>query len=170
MVVDRGNEGICARVTDAAFDADRALRGSRREIDGIEKLGHDLFHRQPLQPGKGEQGRIHLAFVQLAQARADRAPEDRQLDIRAKAADERLASERGGADGRTIRQSLQRRRGAADEGIAKILARQVGGDMQSVRQFRRHVLRRMHRDIQLAGGQLFLELLGEQALAADLAQ
>ena len=58
----------------------------------------------------------------------------------------------------------------ADEGVARILARQEGGELEPVRQHRRHVLGGMHGDVDAAGEQRLLDLLGEQALAAGLRQ
>ena len=43
-------------------------------------------------------------------------------------------------------------------------------DHEPVRQHGRHVLRRMHREVDRAGGERLLDLLGEQALAADLGE
>jgi hypothetical protein len=69
-----------------------------------------------------------------------------------------------------VRQLLEGRRGSADEGVADILARQEGGKLEPVRQARRHVLGRMHGEVEVARVQLRLDLLGEEALATDFGQ
>src|SRR5262249_40072314 len=56
------------------------------------------------------------------------------------------------------------------EGMARSAARQHGADYQPLRQEGRHILGRMHRDIDGAGQQGLLDLLGEEALAAGLGQ
>ena len=58
----------------------------------------------------------------------------------------------------------------ADEGVARILALEDGGDGEALRQDRRHVLHRMHGEVDVAGEQRLLQLLGEQPLAAGLDQ
>ncbi len=69
-----------------------------------------------------------------------------------------------------MRQTGESLRDGADEGIARILARQERGDHQALRQLCRHVLHRMHRQIDLAGSERLLDLLGEHALAAEFGQ
>jgi hypothetical protein len=69
-----------------------------------------------------------------------------------------------------MRQVAQARGLAADERVAHILARQTRGKHQPVRQHRRHVLGGMHREVDRTAEQRLLDLLGEQALAARLAQ
>ena len=57
-----------------------------------------------------------------------------------------------------------------DEGVAHIFARQVAGDGEAVREPRRQVLRRMHREIDRAGEKRAIDLLREEAFAARLRQ
>ena len=57
-----------------------------------------------------------------------------------------------------------------DEGVAHVLARQVAVEQQAAGLLHRHVLHRMHRDVDAARQQLLLDLLGEQPLVADLLQ
>ena len=58
----------------------------------------------------------------------------------------------------------------ADEDVARILALEARRQHQARGQKRRHVLGRMHRQIDVAAQQRLLDLLGEQALAALLGQ
>ncbi len=72
------------------------------------------------------------------------------------------------ADNRPLGQIAERAVAQRDKGIAHILARQIGVDQQPVRLVDRHVLHRMHGDVDAAVQQRILDLAGEQALAADL--
>ena len=65
---------------------------------------------------------------------------------------------------------LQRGVARADEGIARILALQHRGQHEAGRQFHRHVLQRMHRQVRAALLEGGFQLLDEQALAAHLAE
>ena len=169
-VVDGGQQAVHPVVADAALDADRALRRGRREGDRIEDLRRHVELAEALQAGIGEQRRIGLSFGELAEAGIHLATEDDDVEVRPKAADERLAAQRGRADGRALRQVEKALCRAADEGVADILARQEGREVQALRQLRRHVLGGVHGKVQRAGGKLRLDLLGEQALAADQRQ
>ena len=84
--------------------------------------------------------------------------------------DQRLAPQRCGADDGAMGKMAQRIRLAADEHVARVLARQHRGDREPGRQHGRHVLGRMHRQLDRAGNERLLDLLGEQALAARLVQ
>ena len=59
---------------------------------------------------------------------------------------------------------------ARDQHVARILARQEGGDQQAGRLRRRHVLHAVDRGIDALRQQRLLDLLDEQALAAGLGQ
>jgi hypothetical protein len=83
---------------------------------------------------------------------------------------QRLPAQRRRADHGVRRQRAQRRRLAADQHVAGIFARQHCGDDQTRRQHRRHVLGRMHREVDIAGCERLLDLLGEEALAAEFRQ
>ena len=66
--------------------------------------------------------------------------------------------------------SARRAMGQRDEAVAHILTRQVAIQHQPLGLIHRHVLHRMHGDVDLSGGQRHLDLLGEEALAPHLAQ
>ena len=81
-----------------------------------------------------------------------------------------MPARRGRADQRLVRQFAQARGVAADQGIARVLARQECRQRKPGRQKGRKVFRRMHGDIDGAGEQSLLDFLGEQTFAADLRQ
>src|SRR5581483_4244380 len=58
----------------------------------------------------------------------------------------------------------------ADEGVARVVPREDAGDHQAVGEGRLHVLQRMYREVDAAFGESGLDLLREQALAADLGE
>ena len=72
----------------------------------------------------------------------------------------------GGPDGQLGQRAAVQR----DEGVAGILARQVAVDQQPLGLKDGHVLHGMHGDVDRARQQVLLDLAGEEALAADLAQ
>jgi hypothetical protein len=59
---------------------------------------------------------------------------------------------------------------AADKGVARVLARQKAGEHEPCGQFGRQILGRMHREVDFAGEQRFLDFLGEKPLAAGIGQ
>ena len=94
-IVDRRQQIVDPGIADAAFDADRPLRRGRREGVGIEDVGQYIDLAEAFQASKRQQGRIHLAHFELAQAGFDQPAEGDDVDIRPHAADQRLAAERG---------------------------------------------------------------------------
>ena len=112
----------------------------------------------------------HFAGLELAQPRLDVAAQRHDAQVGARALGDRLPAQRGGAERRALRQLGERARLAADEHVARVFALEAGRQHQPGRQHGRHVLGRMHGEIDAAVEQRFLDLLGEQALAADLRQ
>ena len=55
-----------------------------------------------------------------------------------------------------------------DEGVARVLAFEVGGEREALGLVRRHILHRMYGEVGTALEQCGFELLHEQALAARL--
>ncbi|MBB4065237.1 hypothetical protein GGR23_002438 [Gellertiella hungarica] len=133
-------ERVNASVANSALDADCPLSRGRRKLLGIENFsGHILLAQAP-KAGKREQGGIDLTFRQLAQARIDEAAKGNHVDVRTQASNQSLPPKGRGAD-RCIHGQIHKPGGGpADKGITGILARQIGGDVQAVRQFRGHVL------------------------------
>ena len=91
----------------------------------------------------------------------------------------RLPADRGGADQRAQRQAGERvggidrcigRAQAEDQRVARVLARQRAGQHDAGRQRGLQVLQAVHREVDAAVGQRLVDLLGEQALAADVGQ
>ena len=85
----------------------------------------------------------------------------------------RLAAERSGPDPRTLRQvgkAIAARPVARDQHVARVLPLGNRRDLQPIRQPGRHVLHRVHREIDAPVQQRLLDLLGEEPLAADLGE
>ena len=125
---------------------------------------------QPAQAGHGEEGGLGDPVLELLHPGLHVAAELDHREVRAAVAKLRPPPQAGGADDRAGRKVGERAAVEGDEGVAHVLARQVAGDREAVRLERRHVLHRMHGDVDLAGEQRVLDLAREQALAADLRQ
>ena len=129
---------------------------------------------EPVEPGQRQQGRVRRAVGQLAEPGLDVAAERHHGEIGADMAHERPPAQRGGADRRARRETGEPAgagiRVGRDQCVARIGARQHRADRQPVRQPGRHVLHRMHRDVDPPVLEGFLDLLGEQPLAADFGE
>ena len=107
---------------------------------------------------------------ELGESGPDVAAQKRDLEIGAKALHLGLAAKRGGADHCALGQVRERSDAQADECVPNILARQIAGDDEAVRQNRRQILGGMHGEIDLSLQESGVEFLREQALAAGLRQ
>jgi hypothetical protein len=125
---------------------------------------------EPLQARDRQQGSVHLTFGELAQTRVHVAAQGNHREVRADAQHLGLAAQAGGAQHGALGQIGQPSAVAREKGIARVLARQNRGNRQTGRQPGRHVFHGMGCDVDGPGQQGFLDLLGEQALAADLGQ
>ena len=121
---------------------------------------------EPLQPGTREDGRDELAAVELGEARPDIAAQRHDGEVGPRVEKLRLAPHRGGADDGALRQIGDAARALRDQRVARVLARQAARDREAGRQQRRHVLQRMDGEVDRAGEQRLLDLLGEEPLAA----
>ncbi len=169
-MVDRGEEIARRRIVLARLDGDDALPDRRNEFVGVERLGRGVGEAEPLEAGEREQRRIDLAGIELAQPRLHIAAERYDAEVGPQPLHQRLPPQRGGADHRARGQFPKRLRLAADEDVAGIFARQHRRDDETIRQYRRHVLGGMHGDVDLAGRQRLLDLLGEEPFAAEFRQ
>ena len=125
---------------------------------------------EPLQPGKREQRRVGHAALELGETRLDIAAEIDDPKIGPQPLHLRLASQRGATDHGARRKCRKRLAAGADEGVAHIASLQHRGDDDAWRQLRGQILHGMHGEIDTAVEQRFVDLLGEQALAAEVAQ
>ena len=82
----------------------------------------------------------------------------------------RLAAQARRADARAAGQLREIEIAIRDERVARILARGDRREREALRHVHRHVLQRMHGEIGAALGHRDLELLDEQALAADVGE
>ncbi len=159
-----------SRIVGADLDADGALADRRQEFVDVEHGGRRAKEPEALEPGDRKHGRVEGAAVELAQAGLDIAAQRRDGKVGPQMLEQRLPPRRRRADDGAVWQFAQSLGGAADESIARIFARQEGREHEPRRQHARHVFRRMHGEIDGAGQQRLLDLLGEKALAAGLRQ
>ena len=169
-VVDLGDQSARRCVVGAGLDADRALADRRQKFIDVEQSRCGVKQAEPLQAGDGEQRRVGFAGLDLAQPRLDVAAQRHDGKVRPQALDQGLPPQRCRADHRAARQIAQGFGLSADEGVARILARQKRRQHQAGRQHGGHVLRRMHREVDGAAEQRVLDLLGEQPLAAEVVE
>ena len=173
--VGRVAQGLPARprrVRGAGLDGQRALARRRRALDRIDQARRQLAAGPA---GSGPPAASRMASASPASSLA------RRVSTLPRSIDDFAGRAGGAAPGpggagwrcRAARPAAGRRgcsRLAADEGVARILALGDGGDDQARRQLGRHVLQRMDGAVDAAVQQGLLDLLGEQALAADLQQ
>ncbi|MEA2857831.1 MAG: hypothetical protein QOH98_2152 [Methylobacteriaceae bacterium] len=82
----------------------------------------------------------------------------------------RRPPQRRRADARAVRQLFEAFRDRGNETVAHVLALEKTGNREVIRDQRRNVLAGMHREIDLVVQKREIEFLGEQALAAGIAQ
>ena len=125
---------------------------------------------QTIETGHGKQRRIGDALIELSKPRLDIAAEIDDAEVGAQTLHLRAAPQGRGANDGARRKFPKRRRRATDKRIAHVGARQHGGDANPVRQHRRQILHRVHGESDVATEQRLVDLLGEEALAADVSQ
>src|SRR5690606_36630743 len=157
-------------VVGAGLDAERALAGGRHAGVRIEQLGDAAGVAEAAQPGGRQHRGVDLAGVDLAHAGRQIAWRGEQFEVRPQRAALAGAAQVRRADAVAGRQRRQRDAAAADQRVARILALGGGRHGQAGGQLGRHVLHAVHREVGLAVEQRLLDLLDEQALAADLGQ
>ena len=166
-VVQRRQQRLRCGIARAALDADDTLCAGRDEAHHREAFANARRKTQPREPGVRKQDRVELSVVELAQARADIAAQLADREIGPKPAQLRLPAQARGSHNRALRQRVEIRVPIRDEGIARVLAGEIRGKRQALRQMCRHVLHRMHGDVGAAIEQRRLQFLDEQPLAAD---
>ena len=138
--------------------------GSRISV-GID--GAD-FDSEPLEAGRGEQGCVDLARLDLLEARFDIAAQRHDLEVGADTQQLRRPALRRGADDGALFELVDQVR--ADQPVADIAARADGGDVNFLGSDAFDVLHRMDAKAQLTSDQRLVELLGPQSLATDLGE
>ena len=135
---------------------------------GRQNLRDAVAPAQALQAGGGQQDGVVLPFIQLCAGayRGCRAP------IRSARSGRSLRScaARRSELVPTFAPAGRSRQLAADHGVARVFALRNGRQHQAFGQFGRQIFQAVDRQIGAAVEQRFLDLLGEQALVADLGQ
>ena len=120
-VQNRSERGERARVVRAGRDADGALTDGGKKIIFVEHAGGLVGEAEPSQAREGEQARVVLARLHLAQARLHVAAQQADSHVRPQALHLRAPAQRGGAHIRAVRQLGQRGRPGGDEHVAHVL-------------------------------------------------
>ena len=163
----------CARqrAVAARLERERALPHRRQQDLRREALVDPLGEAESLQAGAGEDHGVEPLARELAQAGRNVAAKRRDLEVGAARPQLRGPAQAPGADPGADRQ--RRERGAAlarDQRIARIRPLGKRHQRELRRQHGRQVLRAVHREIGPAVQQRVLDLLDEQALAAQLGE
>ena len=131
----------------------RSLAGRGRELVDGEALMDGLGALEAVETGAGQDQGVALAFFELAQTRVDTLPRSStNCEIGPQREQLGAAARAGGADAAVLRQSVQRPKRLADEGVAGIGARRNSGEGEAGVKLGRQVLERMHREIDAAFG------------------
>jgi uroporphyrinogen decarboxylase len=114
--------------------------------------------------------RLNRAVGALRQPRVDIAAQGDDPQVRTAMQQQRLATQRRGADDGALRQLVDAREVARDQYVACVFARQERRDGQPGRLRRRHVLHAVDGGVDATLQQGFLDLLNEQSLAAGFGE
>ena len=155
-----------ARIAGAAFERKDSLTG------GGDKFINRQAHRASgiegcaIEPGRREECAGDLAFGNFAQSRINIATEWDDLQILPHRKHLRLPPQRTGADGRALRDLIQRHAVVADPDITRIGPRGRAGDLEPIRQRHRQVLGRVNGKVDVVGQQRFFYFFDEESFAA----
>lgn len=152
----------------AIFQPDGALGRGRGEQDGIENGSCRLGHAKPVQPRHCQKCGVGHAVLEFFETGGDIAAEFEHFKVGPPVADLRGAAQGRGADAGAFGQIVKTSGLETDEGIADVFALKIDRHDQPIGQDGRHVLGAVHTDIDAARQQRFLNLTGEQALAANI--
>ena len=169
-VIERRQQGQQLGIVGTAFDAQRALAAGRQADFGRQFVGDARIQPQPAQPGSGEDDRVEVAGIELAQPGLDVAAQAEHLEIGARFADLQAAAQARGAHPGALGQLLGSRIAVRHERIGGRGALEDHRQAEPLGEVHRHVLHRVHGDIGTSVEHGVLELLDEQPLAADLGQ
>jgi len=169
-VVQRSQQAIDVGIVPAAFDADGALAHGRQAIFRSQVLGDARFQPQALQARRRQNDGVVALGFEFIQARAHVAAQVEHLAVGKTQFELALAAQAGGADAGAGRKVGQGSVTGGNEGVAGIFPLQDGGEMQAFGQFRRHVFDGVDREVRRSLENALLQLLHEEALAADLGQ
>ncbi|KAJ6440171.1 AP-1 complex subunit mu-1 [Purpureocillium lavendulum] len=179
-VLEAAQDGEDALVAGAALDAEGALADGVEDAAAVavEELRDVVAEADALQAGSGEDNGRHLVVgAQLLEARLQVAADVLESQGRVAAGELGDAADAAGADDAAGGQvgegapAVGVGEGALDdEHVARVLALGDGAEGAAVGQRRGHVLERVHDHVELARGELLLELRRPQALAAKVVQ
>ncbi len=169
-IVKHFDEPVGGPIVGAGFDHDCALGRRGREMGDIERMGYPVGLVEPVQPGHGQQRRIGHPIGKFLQARLHISAKFHCAEVRTKPFHLGATTQGRRTDHGAFGQMIGAFGDQRQEGIAHILARQICGQGKHGVDLGRHVLCRMHCDIDLAIGQRRLDFFCEQPLAANFGQ
>ena len=154
----------------ADLDAKCALSRCRTHELLREDFLHQFGFAEPRKPGGSQNDGIVFAFLQLAHARVNIAPQWMDDQVGPRGLQLRLAAQATGTHARSVWQRFYAVVLDREKYVARIDSRGDSDQLKSRWQPRRQILKAMHRDINPAFGQRLFDLLGEHALGTDLGE
>src|SRR5690606_14708286 len=145
---------------------------TRRGQEGVQRqaLTDDLAEAETVEARTGQQDGVEVAVALPLQPGVDVAAQHFDVQVGTQGQRLRLTTQGGGAEAGALQQVGEGGVMVADEGVAGVFALRHGGDGQTGGLFGGDVLHRVDGDVDAAVQQGFLDLLGEQGLAADFQQ
>jgi hypothetical protein len=160
-VIDARQNLARPQIAFARLDGDGALPGRRQKFRDLHNMRRVRLKPEALHAGERENGGVHLAGVQLGEPCCDIASQRHDAQVGPDALGDGLTARRRGAERGALRQVGEGRRLAADEDVARIFALQAGRQHQAGLGNRRHVLGRMHGEVDAAVEQRLFYFLRE---------
>ena len=154
----------------AALDGERALSWRRQRFVRIDQRTNARGEAEPLQSGGREDDRVVASLVELAQARVHVAAQRFDANTGMPLPQLGLAAQARRADDRSGGQRGDRFMIIGNERVARIFARRDGREDEPLGYVHRDVLQRVDGKIGAPFAKRVLELLDEEALAADRGQ
>jgi arylsulfatase len=145
------------------LDPHDALTHRREEQVDRKELGDPILPPESDHSGRGEDHGVELAFLELAPAGVQIAPEGGHLQIRAGRPELGTAPQAAGGHRRALAQIAECRALADEHHVPRIFPLADRDDRGSLHDLGRHILERMNRQIDVPQFELPLEGLGEDS-------
>ena len=157
-------------IAGAAFDTDRPLRNGRQHFFRRKRRCNLVSKTHTGEARHRKEGCVRNTLAELSKPRIDIAAEGHHFEVGAPRPQLRGAAERGGANARACGHVGERACGQRNKGVARIGALEQTIDDKPVGQHGRHVLHRVDGNVDPRIGQLLLDFLRKEPLAADFRQ
>jgi hypothetical protein len=169
-IMKPAQQGTHALVGFATLDCERTLAGGGQRRVRLEDLRCAILEPQAQKPGAGQDNCVALSRVHLAKARVDVASKGFDDKIRSVLREGNGAAQARRADAGTARESIECPVSWRHENIAWIFAFWNTSDDEARGDLSGHILHRVNGEVSAFFKEGLLDLLDEQALAADIGE